>query len=125
MDGANSSKNFSLYPLFWLAVCFALGILIGKYFETVWKIPLIFCLIGGALAAIFIKQKFAFIFIALAFFAAGAFCWQIKKQTIPANRIKKIYDENRLKSGEPVELEGVVGGKFEEAVGGFFIEIKT
>jgi competence protein ComEC len=124
MNGANSSKNFSLYPLFGLAVFFALGILAGKYFQTDWKIPLFFCLICAVSAAGFIKQKSAVIFISLAFFAAGAFCIQIKNQTIPANRVKKIYDERRLKSGEPVELEGVMRGKFEDAVGGFFIEIQ-
>lgn len=119
------SKNFSLYPLFTLAVCFALGILAGKYFEISWKTALIFCLISGFTTAVFIKRKFAVVFIFLAFVSAGAFCFQIKNHTTSANRIKKIYDENRIKSGEPVEIEGVLRGKYEEAVGGFFIEIRT
>jgi competence protein ComEC len=118
-------KNFSLYPLFLLAICFAFGILDGKYLETDWKILLAFCLICGILTAIFIKQKFAVVLVALAFFFAGAFCFQIKNQTVPADRIKKIYDENRIKSGEPVEIEGVLRGKIEDSVGGFFIEIKA
>jgi competence protein ComEC len=125
MYGENFTKNFTLYPLFALTVCFALGILAGKYFAVDWKIPLFFCLVSGMFAAGFSKRKFAVVFILLAFIAAGAFCFQLKNQTISANRIKKIYDESRLKSGEPVEIEGVLRGKFEEAVGGFFIEIKT
>jgi hypothetical protein len=40
MNGANSSKNCSLYPLFWLAVCFSLGICAGKYFDLNWKAAL-------------------------------------------------------------------------------------
>ena len=118
-----NSRNFSLYPLFWLAVCFAFGILAGKYFEIGWKPPLIFCLLSGILTAVFIKQKPAVVFISLAFAAAGAFCFQVKNQTIPTDRIKRIYDENRVKSGEPVEIEGVLRGKFEESVGGFFVEL--
>ena len=117
--------NFSLYPLFWLAVCLAFGILAGKYFETDWKFPLTFCLFTAILTTVFIKRKFAVVFISFAFIAAGAFCFQIKNQTISADRLKKIYDENRIESGEPVEIEGVLRGKYEEAVGGFFIEIRA
>ncbi len=119
----SSSANFSLYPLFWLAVCFALGILAGKYFQTDWKTPLIISALGAGFAAIFIKQKLAAVFLSLAFIAAGAFCFQIKHQTISPNRIKKIYDEGRMKSGEPVEVEGIIRGKAEFAVGGFFLEL--
>lgn len=121
----NSTADFSLNPLFWLAICFAFGILAGKYFETNWKIPLILCLLGGILTGIFVKRKFAVVFISLAFLAAGAFCFQLKNQTISPNRLKKIYDEKRINSGEFVEIEGVLRGKFEEAVGGFFIEIEA
>lgn len=120
-----NSKDFSLYPLFWLAGCFAFGILTGKYSEISWKIALVFSVICGILTAVFIKQKFAVIFISIAFVCAGIFCFQSENQTIAANRVKKIYDESRVKSGEPVEIEGVLRGKFEEAVGGFFIEIKA
>jgi competence protein ComEC len=119
------SRNFSLHPLFWLAVCLALGILTGKYLETDWKAALGTSLFFGILTAVFFKQKFAVFFAALAFIAAGAFCFQIKNQTISADRIKKIYDEKRLESGEPVEVEGVLRGRHEEAVGGFFIEVEA
>lgn len=121
----NSTADFSLYPLFWLAVCFAFGILAGKYFETNWKIPLVFCLICGIFTRSFSKQKFAVIFIALSFLAAGAFCFGLKNQTISANRLKKIYDEKRINSGEIVEIEGVLRGKFEETIDGFFVEVET
>ncbi|HVE57139.1 MAG TPA: ComEC/Rec2 family competence protein, partial [Pyrinomonadaceae bacterium] len=119
----NSIADFSLYPLFWLAVCFAFGILAGKYFETNWKIPLVFCLVCTILTGIFIKKRFAVVFISISFLAAGAFCLQLKNQTISASRLKKIYDEKHIDSGEFVEIEGVLRGKFEEAVGGFFVEV--
>ncbi|HEY0461078.1 MAG TPA: ComEC/Rec2 family competence protein [Pyrinomonadaceae bacterium] len=125
MDGEKTSINFSLYPLFRLAVCFAFGVLAAGYFETGWRISLFTCLFCAALAQSFIKQKFAVVFASLAFIAAGAFCLQIKNQTIPANRLKRIYDEKRINSGEPVEIEGVLRGKYEEATGGFFAEISV
>ena len=125
MNGEKSSKNFSLYPLFWLALCFAAGILAGKYLETNWKVSLAFSLLFAGLATVFTRRKISVIFIFPAFIAAGAFCFQIKNQTIPANRIKRIYDESRIKSGEPVVLEGSMRGGSEETIGGFFIEIET
>lgn len=125
MQLEKSSANFSLYPLFGLAVCFACGILAGIFSSIDWKIALIFAIGGGVLTAIFIRRKFAVLFLFLAFFAAGALCFQIKTETVPANRIVKIYDEKRIESGEPVEIEGVVHGKFDEAVGGFFVELSA
>ncbi|MEP6900170.1 MAG: ComEC/Rec2 family competence protein [Actinomycetota bacterium] len=121
----NSSANFFLYPLFLLAVCFAFGILAGKFIETGWQFSLGICLIFAILTASFIKQKIALIFLSLAFIVSGVFCFQIKNQTISANRLKKIYDENLIKSGEPVEIEGVLRGKPELAVGGFFLELTS
>lgn len=125
MPSENSSAHFSLHPLFGLAICFACGIFAGKYSAFDWRISLFFTFLGGFLTTIFIRQKFSAVFLLLAFFALGAFCFQIKTQTVPQNRIKKIYDENRIESGSPVEIEGVVRGKFEETVGGFFVELKT
>src|SRR6185369_10803171 len=120
-----NSASLSLHPLFWLAVCFAIGILAGKYFETDWKITLALCLIFGILSLRFITRKLAVLFIGLAFMTAGVFSFQVKNQTVFSQRIKRIYDENRIKSGEPVEVEGVLQGKSEDAVGGFFIELES
>jgi competence protein ComEC len=117
--------KFSLYPLFWLAVCFAFGILTGKYLAVDWKIALILCSSAAGLTLVLRRRMVSVVFILLAFTAAGAFCWQLKTRTISASRIKKIYDEQRVRSGAPVEIEGVLRGKFEEAAGGFFIEVET
>ncbi|HEY8561674.1 MAG TPA: ComEC/Rec2 family competence protein [Pyrinomonadaceae bacterium] len=125
MNGEKSSKKFALYPLFWLAACFATGIAGGKYFAFDWKIPLALAIGGAAAAACSYRSRFAAGFVLLAFFAAGAFCFQFRQQTMPANRLKVIYDEKRLASDAPVELEGAVRGKPEETVGGFFIELQT
>ena len=90
MSSAKTPKNFSLYPLFRLAVCFASGIAVGRYSETNWKIALCLTLGAALLTAIFIKRKSAAVFIGLAFFAAGAFCFQMGNESLPAHRIKNI-----------------------------------
>ena len=97
----------------------------GKYVEINWQVYFVVCLISASFAAIFIKQKFATLLVCTAFISAGAFCFQVKTQTISENRIKKIYDEKRIESGEPVEVEGILRGKPESAVGGFFVELKA
>lgn len=125
MSDQTSPANFSFYPLFWLAVCFAFGILTADVCKINWQIFLTGSLLFGILTIIFIKQKINLAFISLAFIAVGGLCLQIENQNIPPNRIKKIYDEKRIESGEPVEIEGIVKGNFDEAVGGFFVEIEA
>jgi competence protein ComEC len=120
----NSPKNFTFYPLFWLAGCFALGILLSNFFSGIWQIYFIVCAISALLAAVFIKRKFAVIFLFSAFAAAGGLHFQIKNQIISPNRIKRIYDESRIKSGDPIEIKGVVQTKPELAVDGFFLILK-
>lgn len=117
--------DFSLHPLLWSAACFSLGILAGKFFALDWRISLAASLIFALLTAIFYKKDHSGFFLALAFFLCGAFCLQIETQTIPENRLKIIYDENKIPSGDPVEIEGVLLTKPELAVDGFFLEMRA
>lgn len=119
------SPDFSLYPLLWLAACFSSGILAGKSFTLDWKISLAASFIFASLTALFYKTKSSTIFLALAFFLCGAFCFQIKNQTIPENRLKNLYDKTIISSGDAVEIEGVLLTKPESAVEGFFLELKS
>lgn len=120
-----SLTNFSLYPLAWLAVSFAIGILIGKYFTFSLQFYLVICLVMASAAIVFFKRKFATHFLISSFIALGAFCFQAEKQSIAANRLKTLYDKNELLSGEPVKIDGILQGKPELAVGGFFLELKA
>ncbi|HSK73152.1 MAG TPA: ComEC/Rec2 family competence protein [Pyrinomonadaceae bacterium] len=121
----NSPADFTFYPLLWLAVCFALGILAANFLAFDWRFFLILCLIFGILTFVFRKQKTALIFLSIAFVAVGALYFQVEKQSISSNRLKKLYDESQIKSGDPIEIEGVIPGKPELAVGGFFLELKS
>lgn len=120
-----SSANFTLYPLLRLAACFAFGILAAKFLTIGWQFSLIICLLSALLAAILIKRKIAPVFLSAAFVACGALFFQIENQLVPAHRLKRLLDENRIKSGDPVEIEGVLQAKPELAVGGFFLKLKA
>lgn len=121
----NSPTDITLYPLLRLAVCFALGILAANFSALDWRVFLVLCLFFAIFTLVFLKQKIGLVFLSIAFIAVGALCFQIGKQSISPNRLKKLYDENRINSGDPIEIEGVVQGKPELAVGGFFLELKS
>ncbi|MEJ7698414.1 MAG: DUF4131 domain-containing protein [Pyrinomonadaceae bacterium] len=117
--------DFALYPLLWIAIVFSFGILAGKFSPFTWQINLIICIICAVLSAFFIKQKFALVLLFAAFFTAGGLTYQIENKTPAPNRLKRIYDEKRIISGDPIEIEGVLQGKPELAASGFFLLLKT
>lgn len=119
------APDFSFYPLLWLAIFFSLGILIAKFFALDWEISLAACFIFAFVSALFYKTKISAVFLALASLLCGAFCFQIKYQTIPDNRLKNLYDKNIISSGDPIEIEGVLRSKPELSVGGFFLELEA
>lgn len=119
------SSNLSLYPLLWLSICFCVGILTANILTSDWKTLLVFCLSFKFLTIVFINRKFVSIFLFLTFIFLGAFVFQIENQTISANRLKRLYDEKNIESGELVEIEGVLQGKPELSVNGFFFKLNA
>jgi len=124
-DRNDASPNFTLYPLFWLAICFAFGILASNLLNCGWQICLTICLLSAVLSAVFIKRTFTVNFLFITFVAVGALYFQIENQTISPDRVKRLYDETRIKSGDPIEIEGILQTRPELAVGGFFLILKT
>ena len=120
-----SHKNFSLYPLFQLAICFAVGIIAAKILPFGWQLYVVVCVCTAVFAIVFIKRKFAPVFLFIAFAASGALYFQVENQAVSSHRVKRIYDENRINSGDPIEIEGVLQTAPELAVGGFFLTLQT
>lgn len=120
-----SNPNFSQYPLPWLAIFFAFGILIGNWLELAWQIYLLVCLISAVFTIIFFRHRLAIIFLFVSFAAVGGLCFQVENQTLAPNRVKILYENNELVSGEPVEITGSLQSKPESAVGGFFLLLKS
>ena len=117
--------NSSKCPLLWLAICFSLGIFLASNLDFDWKIFLGGCLLAGAVSVVLVERSFGVVFVLLAFFFGGAFLFQINEQAKPANRLKTLYDTNQINSGDPIEIEGVLEGKPELAVGGVFFILKS
>ncbi len=116
------TKRFSSFPLFWLGICFALGILAAKAFPTKFEILLPICVASAVVAGVFVRRAFSFVLIAIAFAAAGSITFLLHQDNVSGNRIKRIYDDQQIGSGEPVEIVGTLVSR-EELAEGFFVTI--
>lgn len=120
-----SPANFTLYPLLLLAVCFTLGIAAAEFLFFGWQVYLISCLVFAILTILFINRKPALIFLSIAFVFAGSLFFTIENQSIAENRVKLLYNNQQIKSDDPIEITGILQSKPELAAGGFFLELKT
>jgi competence protein ComEC len=127
--GKTQSANFTAFPMAWFAAFFAFGICFAKVLGFNWEMHLATIPIAAAilLVARLISKSLYFnsIIVLSAFAIAGAWLFQIDTQTIAPNRLRILYDSKSIQSGEPVEIEGILTGKPELAVGGFFIELQS
>ena len=117
--------NFNRYPVLWLAVCLATGILFSKFVSSNLPVTLVITSVCAALALGFRKHFLSTIFISLAFVSAGAVLFQYEVQRNTDGRLKVMYDEGVIASGSPVEVEGVVLGRPEQSVNGVFINLRA
>jgi len=117
---ANSLK-FTLNPLLWLAVFFALGITAAALFAFDNILLISVVSVGAILALVFSRKPWSAIVVLLSFFFLGAFCYQLEFSNIAADRIRSMYDNGQVASGDPLEIEGTVVGMPEPAPDGYFI----
>lgn len=120
MSGTTFPQSFSRYPLLWLAIWFASGIVLGYFFEVGFVVSLTGAIGFGALC-IFWRRAV----IPIAFLSLGCLSYQIETASVAENRIKRIYESGRIQSGEPVEIEGVLSGIPEPAYGGMFLVLRA
>ena len=118
-----SSTKFSHFPLLWLSIFFAAGILVSNWYAMRIEIFLFACGICAVFAAVFHHKNFAAIFVGLAFAFAGAASFQIQHNTIAADRIRSIYDGGLIASGTPVEINGIINSAPEAAYDGYFLMV--
>ena len=127
MSGISSQNksDFALYPLAWLAVFFASGIFVANFLSLSIYIFVFVCLAGLCFAVIFINKNSATVFLSISCAALGGMCLQIERNAVAPDRLKNLYETKQFVSGEPLEITGILQGKPELAVGGFFIVLKT
>ncbi len=122
MSDTTLPPTFSRHPLLWLAVCFALGIALGHVFEIRSFVSLF---IAGILAlGCIVRLNAALFLLPAAFVSLGTLSFAIQNQSIAENRIKRIYDQGGIYSGEPVEIEGVLIRFPEPAYEGTFLLLR-
>jgi ComEC/Rec2-related protein len=120
-----SSTKFSRFPLLWIATFFAAGIYFSHLVSVVSQIYLIVVVSCAAGLIIFRNNKCSTLFLAAAFGFAGALCFQIQSDNISPDRIRILYDSGKVRSGEPVEAEGIIASKPETSNDGSFLILET
>jgi competence protein ComEC len=122
---ATEPIRFSAYPLAWLSIAFAAGIAIAGLVNIDWKSILIASIVFALVSFVVRGSSSAVYALAGAFFCLGAFCYQFEIASVRDSRIKRIYDEGRIQSGSPVEVEGVMLGPPEPAYDGALIRLRV
>jgi competence protein ComEC len=117
--------HFSLNPLLWLAAVFAFGITAGHFFDVPLLIAPIAVLGFAAAAVAFSKKSIAAYFVAGSFAFAGAFASQLETGSVGPDRVKRMFDDGRIVSGEQIDLEGRLSGAPEPEPDGYFIVVRV
>lgn len=113
-------SQFATAPMLWLAVCFALGISLAGYVPLGPSILFLIALAFASLSFIFKKNRFATILIFAAFAIAGMLIQKASDASVSPDRIRNLYDEQRIPFGQPVEITGRIAGGIETSPEGFF-----
>ena len=121
----NFPLNFAFYPLFWLAIFFAAGLVTAKFLLFGWNFYAILSGAAAILTIYFRRGKYAVPLLCAAFAALGALYFQTANQPLAPDRLRRVYDENRIASDDPIEIEGVINSAPELAVSGFFINLQS
>ncbi|HKP70717.1 MAG TPA: ComEC/Rec2 family competence protein [Pyrinomonadaceae bacterium] len=121
MPNSPTASNFNRHPLLTLGVYFACGILFGGYVGKPIAIATVVILCLGSFAI----RSIAHAILPLCFIPLGILCCQFELNSISTDRIRRIYSEGRIQSGEPVEIGGVVGAFPEPTFDGQFLRVRV
>lgn len=120
--------SFVPHPLAFLSVSFALGILAGRLLSLPLELSLACCAITSATALYaFIKYRAgrASLLLMPAFLCAGATLAVIDKDYTAENRLQRLYTNEVIRSGSPVEVTGVITSAPETAPDGFYLTLRV
>lgn len=113
--------------MLWLALCFAVGILLASFTPTFGAYFLLACsLVFGASALVVRAMSVATILLLIAFAAAGSLSFHLEAERNNApSRIKNLYDSGIVRTGDPVEIDGVLTANPEPSIDGVFLTLKA
>jgi competence protein ComEC len=125
MPEVRIAHDFERHPALWLASSFSIGICIASLagFDLVVTATVAAML---AFAAVVMRRSpLAPVLILSAFVFAGSASYTAERTGIPQNRIRALYDSGLIRSGEPVEIEGVMTGGPEPSNDGVFLNLQA
>lgn len=125
-DHPTPRSSFNRHPVLWLAVCFALGVVLARLVAVEFEIALaVTC--GLACTAFAMRENASSTtFVLLAFAALGSLTFQIeRKMDTSPGRLKALYDSGIIASGTPVEIEGILNSAPEATYDGAFLTLRT
>ncbi|HEX8422341.1 MAG TPA: ComEC family competence protein, partial [Pyrinomonadaceae bacterium] len=130
MDRVSTHKpSFNPYPLAVLAAAFAVGILVVRIAELPLSSTLISGLVCTLVALVAFKRrraKLASVSLAFAFVCMGACVSQVEgRRSAAVGRVRQLYEEGRIASGDPVEVTGVAVRAPEFAPDGFYLTLRV
>lgn len=125
MNANTTRQNFAQSPMFWLVVCFAAGILLGKLITVVLIIWAVACVTIVAAAFICGRRPVATWLVGAAFVAGGAVSYAATVASVHSDRLKVLYDNGTFVSSTPVEIDGVLTGRPEPSFDGEFLSLRA
>jgi len=125
MSKHDPSPSFSRSPMLWLSGSFAVGILAGSAVEYGLVGLSVLALAAGLAGFVLRKYSAATYLVLVAFAAAGALSMAVEKHSVSPDRIRVLYDTGVIRSGEAVEMEGVLTTRPEPAPQGSFLTLRS
>lgn len=118
--------KFNRNPMLWLGMAFAVGILFASVVTSVTAVTVILAVtatVTAVTAFVFRSKAVSTGLILIAFCFAGISAAIAEKQSVSPDRLKNLYDNGTLTSGEPVEIEGVLTGRPEASIDGVLLNL--
>lgn len=100
--------NFNRDPMLWLALAFASGILVSHAVNFDLRVAIIAVAVFAITAFFLRTNRITTWLLLIAFCFAGMSAALVEKHNVSPDRLKILYDNGTLISGEPVEVEGVL-----------------
>lgn len=123
MTDKSSETHATLHPLFWTAAAFASGIALANYGLIGGYAAVGFSLVFSGLSVLLSRYRHSGILLLIAAVAAGALVFYEEQLSITDDRIRTIYDNEKLTSADIVTVFGKINSGPEPAYQGAVIEI--
>jgi competence protein ComEC len=127
-SGSTQRPSFNPHPLALLAVAFAAGILLAHFSSLTLRLTIGAAALCSLLALVGFKHRrlnVATTFIVLAFTCLGAACALVERGSVGVERVRRLYEEGRVASGDPLEVTGVAVRAPEFAPDGFYLTLRV